>query len=226
MRPAAVGAFLPFDAQPPQVFQHGCRKFGAAAVEIKVFVAKNESTVRLPRAFSRDQKSARMSKMQISSWGRREAAAVGGHTLILITIDSLGRPYGTWGHFTQRTQGCRPGLSWFAHFGAFGKPVTGEPAVPRFRVYGLVQRLKPKPAWRKPKAQSPKPKAQSRKPKAKAQLLRRGNSANQVFLLVAILCADGKRVQHAERQRIAQGFALTVPHVACAQDFHTNHSFA
>ena len=47
-----------------------------ATLEVEILVAEDESPVRLPRTFSRDQESARMAKMNVAGGRRREAATI------------------------------------------------------------------------------------------------------------------------------------------------------
>ena len=73
---AAIRAFLPLQAKPVKVFQHGRDKFRAATVAIEVFVAENERAAMGLGALLRDPEGSSMAEMQKSGGGRREATAV------------------------------------------------------------------------------------------------------------------------------------------------------
>src|SRR6267143_6443975 len=55
--------------------------------------------------------------------------------------------------------------------------------------------------------------------------LRRGDAANQVFLLELGFCADGEGVEEIEREGEAKGFVLAMAKVALAKDFHADDAF-
>jgi hypothetical protein len=48
---AAIRAFLPREAEPPKVFQHGSSQPGLAARAIKVFIAQDQRALMSPCAF-------------------------------------------------------------------------------------------------------------------------------------------------------------------------------
>jgi hypothetical protein len=71
-----VRAFLPADAEPAQVFDHGDGVVGAGAVRVEVFVAKDERAAGLERAEIRGEEGARVSEMEQAGGGRRDAPAI------------------------------------------------------------------------------------------------------------------------------------------------------
>jgi hypothetical protein len=73
---AAVRAFLPLEAEPAKVFEHGGSEFRPATIGVEVFVAENELAGVFARALLRDPKRAGMAEMQKTGGRRREAAAI------------------------------------------------------------------------------------------------------------------------------------------------------
>ena len=63
-RSALVGTFVPDNAQPTQIVNHGLRKLGTGALWVQVFVAKNERPLLRYGAAVRRPKSAGVSQVQ------------------------------------------------------------------------------------------------------------------------------------------------------------------
>src|SRR5882762_343178 len=53
-----------------------------------------------------------------------------------------------------------------------------------------------------------------------------GDAANEVFLLGLAFGSYGEGIEEAQRERILDGFILTVAKVALAENFHADHRFA
>ena len=70
VRSAAIPAFLPMNAQPKQVFDHGRNKFRPRSLRIKIFVAQDQDSVTLSRSLRCDQEGPCMAEMK-QSGGRR-----------------------------------------------------------------------------------------------------------------------------------------------------------
>ena len=67
--PTDIRAFVPIETQPVQVFIHGVYKVRLAALEVEVFVAKDETAVGGSGTLVRDPECARVSQMEVA--GRR-----------------------------------------------------------------------------------------------------------------------------------------------------------
>ncbi len=81
---ADVGAFLPADSEPAQVFDHGLLEVGAGAMRIEIFVAKDEGAVCGETALIRGEESARVSQVEEACGRGGYAAAIGrGHGISL-----------------------------------------------------------------------------------------------------------------------------------------------
>src|SRR6266496_3498313 len=91
MRPTAVGAFVPLQSQPAQVFIHCGDVLRPASVWIKVFIAEDERTAGALCPLCGNQESARVAEVKIAGGRRSETPTIGGHTGIVI-----------------RRSGCRP----------------------------------------------------------------------------------------------------------------------
>ncbi len=75
---AEVGAFLPHEAEPAQVGEHGFDEIEAEAGRVEVVVAQDERAGGLPCALGGDPEGARVPEVQVTSRGGRETASVGG----------------------------------------------------------------------------------------------------------------------------------------------------
>jgi hypothetical protein len=73
---ATVRTFRPTQAQPTEVFQHRRDKIHPVPGGVQVVVAKNERAVRSECTLLCGPKCARMSKMEVSGWRRRESTTV------------------------------------------------------------------------------------------------------------------------------------------------------
>jgi len=62
-----IRPFLPFEAEPLQVFHHRTREFQFGASGIKVFVAQYEHTVPFERAPLRRPKRASVTNVQVAA---------------------------------------------------------------------------------------------------------------------------------------------------------------
>jgi hypothetical protein len=80
---AYVRAFLPFDAEPAQVFQHGLLEVGAGAMRVEVLVSKDKGAACGEAALIRGEEGARVAEMEEACGRRRYAAAIGGHGISL-----------------------------------------------------------------------------------------------------------------------------------------------
>lgn len=74
---AAVGTFLPGDAEPVEIVDHGIDESGAAALRIQVLVAENESSASFGCSLRSRPERSRMAEMEKT--GRRgcDASAIG-----------------------------------------------------------------------------------------------------------------------------------------------------
>ncbi len=73
---AAIGTFLPLEAEPAQVLEHGGDELRLASREVQVFVAQDQAASSGLCALLRDPECARVAEVQVAGRGRREAAAV------------------------------------------------------------------------------------------------------------------------------------------------------
>ena len=78
VRAADVGAFLPGEAEPAEVGEHGVDEIEAEAGGVEVVVAEDERAVGEAGAFGGDPEGAGVPKMQIPGGRGGEAAAIGG----------------------------------------------------------------------------------------------------------------------------------------------------
>ncbi len=72
----AVGPFVPLEAEPAQVLEHGADKFGFAPGPVEVFVAKQESAALRACALLRGPKSSRVAKMKETGRGGGDSATI------------------------------------------------------------------------------------------------------------------------------------------------------
>ena len=77
-RTANIGAFLPVDSQPAQVFDHRQGVVGARALWIKVLIPEHEYTAALSCAFICDPEGPPVSRVQIAGRRGSQSSAVGG----------------------------------------------------------------------------------------------------------------------------------------------------
>ena len=75
-RAATIGAFLPVETEPAQVFEHGGGEFGLGARGVEVFVAEDEDAVLGLGALLGGPKSFGMAEVKIAGGRRSETAAV------------------------------------------------------------------------------------------------------------------------------------------------------
>lgn len=75
-RAADVRAFLPIEAEPAEVFEHGGDELHFAAGVVDVFVAEDEDAAVGPGAFQHGPESSRVAEMEIAGWRRGNPAAV------------------------------------------------------------------------------------------------------------------------------------------------------
>src|SRR5579863_1140861 len=80
-RAADVGAFVPAQAEPAQVFDCGFGVLGTAAVRVEVFHAQDESAACLAGAFGRGEEGKRMAYMQIACGRGRKTTAIAKYPL-------------------------------------------------------------------------------------------------------------------------------------------------
>jgi hypothetical protein len=59
-----IGAFVPVDSQPAQIFDHGASKFRPRALPIQILIPQNQSSMILDRPLRRDPESPRMTDVQ------------------------------------------------------------------------------------------------------------------------------------------------------------------
>lgn len=74
---ADIGAFLPIEAKPAEVFEHGNEEFWFAAGAVEVFVAKNESAGVGAGTLLGDPEGSCVAEMQVAGRRRGDSAAVG-----------------------------------------------------------------------------------------------------------------------------------------------------
>jgi hypothetical protein len=74
---ADVGAFLPLEAEPFEVFEHGFDELGLAALVVEVFVTEEESAVVLLAALLCDPEGAGVTEVEVAGGGGCDASAVG-----------------------------------------------------------------------------------------------------------------------------------------------------
>jgi len=75
-RAADVGAFMPADSKPMQIFDCGFCVDGAAAVGIEVFHAQDQGAVRCAGSLGGGEEGARVADVQVACGRRGEAASV------------------------------------------------------------------------------------------------------------------------------------------------------
>ena len=80
-RPATIRPFLPFKAEPFQVFEHGADKLQLEARGIQVLIAQHEHAAAGLGALLRNPERARVAEVQVTCRRRREAAAIGGSVM-------------------------------------------------------------------------------------------------------------------------------------------------
>ena len=73
----AVRPFLPVDAQPLQVFDHGVREFWATPLRVEIFVTQDENAITFASPLGCDQKRSCMTEVQISRGRRSESTSIG-----------------------------------------------------------------------------------------------------------------------------------------------------
>ena len=74
---AAIGSFLPFEAEPAEVVEHGGDKLRPATRAIEVFVSEDQGAVLGASPFLRGPKGAGVAKVEEAGRRRGEAAPVG-----------------------------------------------------------------------------------------------------------------------------------------------------
>ncbi len=75
-RAAAIGAFLPLEAEPFEVFVHGGHEFQTATGGIEVFVAQNENAVLGAGVFLGSPKRSRVPEVKIAGGRGSNPAAI------------------------------------------------------------------------------------------------------------------------------------------------------
>jgi hypothetical protein len=53
-----------------------------------------------------------------------------------------------------------------------------------------------------------------------------GNSPDEIFLFIAALGPNGERIEHADSQRVLDGFILPVAKIAGTQNLHPDNRFS
>ena len=76
VRPAAVGSFVPSQAEPAQVFDDRLPELGLAAVAIKVFHPQQQPAAGIPGALPRQPKRAGVPQMKKTGGRRRDSTAI------------------------------------------------------------------------------------------------------------------------------------------------------
>lgn len=74
----SVGARLPFDAHPAQVFHSTLYIARPTALWVEVFIAINEFTMMSPRTLGRDVEGSQMPQVEMACRAGGESSAVGG----------------------------------------------------------------------------------------------------------------------------------------------------
>lgn len=73
---AEIGSFLPIEAEPTQVFEHGGDEFRLATRDVEVFVAQHQNSIAFPGALLGRPESPRMPEVQKARRRWRDAAAI------------------------------------------------------------------------------------------------------------------------------------------------------
>jgi len=76
-RSAAIRPFLPFKAEPLQVFEHGADKLQLETLGVQVFVTQHQHAAARLGALLGNPECARVAQVQVARRRRREAAAIG-----------------------------------------------------------------------------------------------------------------------------------------------------
>ncbi len=76
VRPTDIGAFLPSNPQPAQVFDHGLGEIEARPLRIQVLIAEHKNAIVLSRAPVRGPEGASVAQVQQSRWRWRDTAAI------------------------------------------------------------------------------------------------------------------------------------------------------
>jgi hypothetical protein len=75
--PPDIGAFIPSQPEPIQIFDNRVAKFWTATRLVQIFNPQNNLTTRLTRSLLRLPECARMTDVKVSGRRRRESSSVG-----------------------------------------------------------------------------------------------------------------------------------------------------
>lgn len=102
-RSAAVGTFLPGDAQPVQVVDHGIDEFWTTALGIEIFVAENQRSTAFPCSLGGDPECPRVADVEEAGGGRSDP------TTVAFGMRFDGHDEGFWTRLSSHNsrRGCR-----------------------------------------------------------------------------------------------------------------------